>query len=282
MNLGALFKNDPRKKQLKENRKLEKLLYQFSQSDDLNNPISHDKKFRTITFWENTEDIIPVMFNNWLKKMGHNVDSTEGGFLFKNSLYFWSTNTFKFSDYEDYYIEYNFKTSVEDPNPYRYHIRKLIVKIENTFPKKVLVFYLDNKMNQFIVTGKYMKKEEITDLNSETIHQYLESNLNVSKRIKTTMSIYGLEQNNEILIIARRNAEMHFQKIAESYLNQMAKRGLPLEGIPFQDLLDEQADYLKKNLIDDYDLHQWDTNRFQLEKAIRLAKNKIITKYLNT
>lgn len=281
MKLGTLFKVDPQKKRGREIRKLEKLLYEFSKSDDLTSPIAYDKKFRTSTFWKNTEKTIPLMFNTWLTKKGYKVHTTEEGFVFNSSLFHWTSDTLKFSKYEDYYIAYNFEISILEPKPYKYQVRKLIVKIENTFPKELLVFYSNNQINQTLVTGKYMKEEELLDLNCETINEYLEDSLNVSERVKTRMSIYGLEQHNDILIIARRNAEMHFQEIAENYLSQMAKKGLPLEGIPFQELLDERADYLKKNLIDDYDLDFFMSNRKQLGRTVEAAKRKIINKYLN-
>ena len=281
MNLGTLFKVDPQKKRGREIRKLEKLLYEFSKSDDLTNPIAHDKKFRTSTFWENTEKIIPLMFKTWLTKKGYKVQTTEEGYLFNNLLFNWTSNTLKFSKHEDYYIAYNFEISLVDPKPYKYQVKKLIIKIENTFPKEVLVIYSNNQINQYLVAGEYMKEKELSDLNCETINEYLEDSLNVSERVKTRMSIYGLEQHNDILIMAKRNAELHFHQIAENYLNQMARKGLPLEGIPFEGLLNEQADYLKENLFDDYDLNLFQTNRKQLGRTVEAAKRKIINKYLN-
>ncbi len=193
--------------------------------------------------------------------------------------------TYKYDGHDDYYVAYLFKMNpVNDPKPNKSVLHQLVVEIKNGYPECILNFSYSYKNNQYYLSGKYEKYEILKNFEEEAIHKYFKSNLEVKESVKKTLATvgFGMEQYNDILVIIRETAEEDFRRIAENYLKEMAVNGIPTEGVPFQKKLDEHAKHLSTNTLDDYDLHQWDTNRFQLEKAIRLAKNKIITKYLNT
>lgn len=128
---------------------------------------------------------------------------------------------------------------------------------------------------------KYGKDKYLSNFEDETLRSYFLSDLKTKERVdKTLRNVQiGLEQYNEILVTVRSRAERDFRNIAETHLQEMASKGMPLQGIPFKEELDKHAEWLSNNILDDYDLNFWQTNKYQLDRAINTAKNKIINKY---
>lgn len=53
---------------------------------------------------------------------------------------------YKFSNYGDFYVGYQIvPENNEAYKPYKYLVHSIVIRIENSYPKEVLLFYLDNK-----------------------------------------------------------------------------------------------------------------------------------------
>lgn len=189
---------------------------------------------------------------------------------------------YKFSNYGDFYVGYQIvPENNEAYKPYKYLVHSIVIRIENSYPKEVLLFYLDNKKSKYTLLTKYGKDKYLSNFEDETLRSYFLSDLKTKERVdKTLRNVQiGLEQYNEILVTVRSRAERDFRNIAETHLQEMASKGMPLQGIPFKEELDKHAEWLSNNILDDYDLNFWQTNKYQLDRAINTAKNKIINKY---
>ncbi|WP_029034069.1 hypothetical protein [Salinimicrobium terrae] len=283
MNLLNLFKPTPQKLERRNQKRIFQLLYEFANSPQLDDLITSDKPFRTITFWSNPDTAIPDFFYEWIDRKGLKITRNGDQYSLLNNSFTWRVTKYKFKEFQNYYYGYYFEPKFEvSSKPFKKEILHLIIEIERNYPKKVEhIHYNHEKQRIEGCTLNENKTKE--DLDIVFIQNQLKARLESLKQFDVNQYLMrtSMAKFNPYIVEVRRNLEGRFQEIAEDYLKKLAKYNIPVEGVPFKKELEKEANYLAENLLDDYDLYENGLERGDLRKAIDAAKTKTITKYLN-
>lgn len=281
--LTNLFIN-PEKLKSKNQKKIYKLLYEFSESSETSRLFLSDKTFRTITFWKNIDEAIPQLFQEWLENKGIKITRENKKFQVLGNYFEWKMTVYNLDEFSNYFIGYQFRLnpfSDVDNKPYKYEIHHLVIEIEKEYPKNMGKIYYDHT-KQEIKGISLVEKISFQDLDEIIIQKALKFKLKFRKEIELKQYVLrtSMAKYNPLIINIRREVEIHFRKIAESSLEELAQKNITVSGIPFKDKLDNEAEYLGQTLYDDYDLYVNHLEKRDLQQAIQSVKNEIITKYL--
>lgn len=284
--LKHIFKPNAGRLKKKNQKRIYKFLYEFSESSEISNLLFCDKTFRTKTFWENTTLIIPTLFQNWLIDKGIKVLEENDNYQALNNTFGWKMTTYRFDEFDNYYIGYQFRLNPNSEiknESYKYEIHHLIIEIEKGYPKAMKKVYF-NHTSQEIEGLLLVKKISLENLDENLIHKKLKENLECFQNMELDQYVMrtSLAKNNPSITDVRREVEIHFREVAEKYLKELADKKVPVIGVPFKDKLEIEAAWLSKTLYDDYDLYVNYLERRDLEKTIQEVKNKIITQYRNS
>lgn len=273
-----LFTSNPQQTLIKDKRKLEQLLYQFSKSEELSDLFLYNKKFRTQSFWQSTENILPQLFQEYSKRKGLPIKKLSEGFQFKSYCFDWSCTEYRYDGYDDYFVGFKYlENNAVNQNEPRLLPTQLIVEIKSGYPGDIYVLCRDRKNQKLFVDTGHKKKESIVDIN-----KYLKYSLELSETSKNNPIRVLLEPSDPKLKDIQQKVELLMRKKAERFLEKKAVQGIPLQDISFHQAMREYADDLRKNLFDDYDLYSFDIKKTHFEGAIYKAQQNIISKYTGT